>query len=190
MILVWAVIIGLLISLIRYRGEFINHITSIPIRNPWLILIAVALQIPLLRSPTGPTDEFVVQQILFILSHILLLVFIWLNRHTTGVLIIGGGILLNILVILINGGFMPISPETLVRINPGSTNSDWTTGLHYGYSKDIIIEKADTNLQVLSDILIMPIAIPVRAAFSIGDIFIGFGIIYLLNQDQKAMHGK
>jgi hypothetical protein len=138
------------------------------------------MQIPLLRAAAAPAGDLVFQQVLFILSHGVLLIFVWLNRHITGILVIGFGVVLNLAVILLNGGFMPISPETLVRINPGTISTDWILGAHYAYSKDVILARSETNLWWLSDILVLPIPIPVRAAFSPGDLIIAAGIIRLL----------
>ena len=180
MILAWAVVLGLLLSVARYRKDTFNRIAAIPLSSPWLVLLAVALQIPLLRSPTLPTEELVIQQILFIFSHLLLLIFVWLNRHLPGVLLVGLGVILNLAVILANGGFMPITPETLVEINPGTTINNWQEGLHYGYSKDVILSDKKTVLPILSDILVFPPPFPFLVAFSIGDIFIAIGIIALL----------
>lgn len=180
MILVWAVIIGLLLSLLRYRGELFNRLASIPINHAWLILIAIGMQLPLLRAAAVPAGDLFFQQVLFILSHVVLLIFVWLNRHITGILVIGSGVVLNLAVILFNDGFMPISPETLVRINPGTISTDWLPDSHYAYSKDVILAKEETNLWWLSDFLVLPIPLPVRAAFSPGDLIIAAGIIFLL----------
>jgi len=138
------------------------------------------MQIPLLRSASGPTSDVALQQVLFLLSHLLLLVFIWLNRHILGVKVIGIGLALNLLIILINGGFMPIAPETLVKINAGTVVTDWPHGIHYGFSKDIILIKETTRLWIFSDILVLPPPLPIPVAFSVGDILISIGIIALL----------
>ncbi|NIV37679.1 MAG: hypothetical protein GWN58_52170, partial [Anaerolineae bacterium] len=92
----------------------------------------------------------------------------------------GLGVLCNLAVILTNGGFMPITPETLVRINPGSTLDQWTVGFHYGNSKDVILLAQDTFLWVLSDMLVLPPPFPWPTAFSIGDLLIAAGIVVLL----------
>ena len=180
MILSLAVILGLIASAIRHRSETASQLASITLRAPWLVLIALALQIPLLRAPHGPTQQVVAAQALFLLSHLLLLTFVWLNRRLVGIQIVGLGVLCNLAVILTNGGFMPITPETLVRINPGSTLDHWTVGFHYGNSKDVILLAQDTFLWVLSDMLVLPPPFPWPTAFSVGDLLIAAGIIVLL----------
>jgi hypothetical protein len=75
---------------------------------------------------------------------------------------------------------MPVTPETLVQINPGSTLVQWPIGAHYGYSKDIILLREDVRLWALSDILVIPPPFPRSAAFSLGDLLIAVGIVVLL----------
>jgi hypothetical protein len=180
MILALAVIVGLLAALIRHRGRAVGQIGAIPLRSAWLALLALALQIPLLRAPFAAPQQLGAQQTLFLLSHLLLLAFIWRNRRITGIQIVGVGVLCNLLVIMANGGFMPITPDTLVRINPGSALDQWPAGFHYGYSKDIILLRADTVLWVLSDVLVVPPPFIWPTAFSLGDLLIAFGIIVFL----------
>jgi hypothetical protein len=186
MILALAVILGLIASLIRHRGRAVEQITSVPLHLPWLALLAVILQYPLLRTPTGSTQQVVVQQVLFLLSHAVLLLFVWQNRHLLGIRLIGVGVICNLLVILANGGFMPITPETLVRINPGSIADEWPAGIHYGHSKDIILPRHETTLWPLSDILVFPPPFPWPVAFSLGDLLLTAGIVVLLQGDYLA----
>jgi hypothetical protein len=180
MILALAVILGCIVSVIRHRSDTLSQIASIPLRSPWLVLIALALQLPLLRGQFGPTQQVLAAKAFFLLSHLLLLTFVWLNRRLVGIQIVGLGVLFNLVVILANGGFMPITPETLVSINPGSTLDHWTIGYHYGNSKDVILLQHDTILWVLSDILVLPPPFPWPTAFSVGDLSIAVGIIVLL----------
>jgi hypothetical protein len=101
-------------------------------------------------------------------------------------MVIGTGILLNLIVILSNGGYMPISPQTLTRINPDSQLEEWEVNTHYEYSKDAILEPDNTQLKLFSDIFIIPVPIPVRAAFSIGDLIIAIGIVLLFLDYQPS----
>jgi hypothetical protein len=180
MILSLAVVLGLLASFVRHRRRTADQIASIPLRSAWLALLALVLQIPLLRAPFGPTEQVDLQKYLFLLSYLLLLVLVWQNRRLPGIQILSVGVLCNLLVILTNGGLMPVTPETLLRINPGSGLEHWPTGMHYGYSKDVILLRPDTNLWILSDILVLPPPFPWPTAFSLGDLLIAIGIIVLL----------
>jgi hypothetical protein len=179
MILALAVAIGLAVSLIRHRGSAVRRIAAIPLRSAWLAGLALVLQWPLLRSRGGAVQEVQVQQMLFLLSLVLLLVFVWQNRRLMGIQIVGLGVICNLVIILANGGWMPITPDTLAQINPGSLPEQWEAHLHYGYSKDVVLLREQTNLWALSDILVLPPPFP-RTAFSAGDILIAVGILVLL----------
>ncbi len=189
MILAVAVALGLIISLVRYRGHTFQHIASIPLQGAWLVLLALLLQWPLLASPVGAVQRLRMQQALLVLSHLLLLVFVWQNRGLAGVQIMGLGVVGNLLVILANGGFMPITPDTLVHINPGSTWGQWPVGAHYGYSKDLILLREQTRLWALSDILVLPPPFPRPTAFSLGDGLIAIGVVVLLLNPGRPSKG-
>jgi len=180
MILALAVAVGLAASLAHHGGRAFRRIAAIPLRSAWLALLAFALQWPLLQAPVGPVQRVGVQQALFLLSHLLLLGFVWRNRRLPGIQIVGLGVMGNLLVIAANGGFMPITPETLVQINPGSTLAQWPVGAHYGHSKDIILLWTEIRLGALSDILVIPPPFPRPTAFSLGDLLIASGIVVLL----------
>jgi hypothetical protein len=182
MILALAVVLGVGASLARHRRRAPAQIARISLRSAWLVLLALALQWPLLRARASPIQDLAVQQALFLLSHLLLLAFVWRNRRLPAIVLVGLGVVCNLLVILANGGLMPITPETLVRINPGTTLEGWSLGSHYGYSKDIILARGVTRLWFLSDVLVLPPPFPWPTAFSLGDLVIAAGIILLLQE--------
>lgn len=180
MILAAAVVLGLVASLARHKRRAFSRIASIPLRSAWLALLALAFQLPLLRAPAGPTQGLGAQQALLLVSYLLLLLFVWRNRRLGAVLIVGAGVACNLLVVLANQGFMPITPQTLVRINPASSVEQWSEGTHYGYSKDIILVQENTRVWALSDILAIPPPFPWPTAFSAGDLILAAGIVLLL----------
>jgi hypothetical protein len=180
MILALAVVVGLIVALARHRQDAFSRIAAIPLRSAWLVIVAVALQLPLLRAPQGPAAGLGLQKGLFLASHLLLLVFVWRNRRLAGVLIVGLGVTCNLVVIAANGGFMPITPETCVKINPGSTMEQWPEGVHYRFSKDLILAQEDTRFWALSDRLVLPPPFPQPTAFSAGDLLIAAGIVVLM----------
>jgi len=187
MILALAVVLGLIAALVHHRGRVFDEIAAIPLQAAWVAVLALVLQWPLLQTREGPVQSVRVQQALFLLSHVLLLIFVWRNRRVTGIQVVGLGVICNLLVILFNGGFMPITPETLTQINPGTTLGRWQPGLHYGYSKDVILLREEARLWALSDIFVLPYPFPRPTAFSLGDLLIALGIIVLF-QRPGAQH--
>lgn len=185
MILASAVIFGLIASIIRHRSNALNRIAAIRLYSAWLAPLALAMQWPLLRAPARHTHDLVVEQLLFFLSYLLLLVFVWRNWHLPGIRILGLGVICNLAVIVANGGFMPITPETLAKINPGSAPEQWLLGTHYSHSKDIILSKEAARLWALSDILVLPPPFPRPTAFSVGDLVIAAGIVITLQANDS-----
>jgi len=186
MILAIAVVVSFLIGLIRTGGR-LGGLGGVRLRSVELVFIAFALQVPLLRSPACRVEgPFATLSLLFLLSYPLLLIFVWRNRHLAGTWLLGLGVMLNLLVIVANGGFMPVAPDTLVKLRPDTSSDQWEIGLHRRYSKGIILEKSDTRLWELSDIFVLPPPFPIPAAFSVGDVCIAAGAFLLL---QEAMVG-
>lgn len=180
MILAAAVVIGLAAGFIRaWIGK--RPYRPVTLRLPGLVLFAFIPQwIAFYQSRTGVRlpDSWV--PVLLVGSLIVLLIFAWLNRKLPGFWILGAGLLLNFIVIVANGGWMPISPETVRNLNPGAPESSWQIGKRLGGGKDIVLPVADTHLWFLSDRFLFPEWMPYRVAFSLGDVFIALGAFWLL----------
>lgn len=110
----------------------------------------------------------------------LLLVFAWTNRNLAGMWLLMAGLVLNLAVILANGGFMPISPATAARLVPAAVVEAMHVGGRFGFGKDVLLLPEDTRLVWLSDRFLLPAWFFYQVAFSMGDIFIASGIFWLL----------
>lgn len=157
----------------------------------WLVLVAflpqwVAFYLPLTRQSV--TQE--VASIALISSQSLLLIFAWLNRRQSAFWVLGIGLILNLLVIILNGGLMPISSTTLRQMNLGKLGAQAAIGQRVGYSKDILLASADMRLGWLSDRFLLPAWFPYQAAFSLGDIFIAIGAFWWLWSAGYSDKGK
>ena len=85
MILASAVVLGFVASFVRYRRHTLDQLAAIPLHWTWLALVALVLQWPLIRAPGGDVRQVAVQQALFLLSHLLLLLFVGRNWRLPGI---------------------------------------------------------------------------------------------------------
>jgi hypothetical protein len=178
MILAWAVLAGLAAGFLRSAIQGQRYQPAEP-EKIWLVLLAALPQIFAFFLPATRQripDSWI--PYLLIGSQVLLLVFVWFNRRKPGMWLMGLGLILNLLVISLNGGWMPISPETL--ISQGAPQGSWQIGARHGFSKDLVLLREDTRFWLLSDILTLPDWIPYRVAFSMGDALMALGVIWWL----------
>lgn len=196
MVLLVAVLAGLLSGLVRARlGK--KSYRPVPLRLTWLVLAAFAVQWMLFSFPiTRINLPEPIVRISFVLSQFALLAFAWVNRKTSGFWLLGIGLLLNLIVITANKGFMPITPETVQWLRPDAPTGSWQIGRRLGYGKDIVLPQSDTFLWFLSDRFRSFSIQAYRVAFSLGDIFIALGAFWLFwsmggqvqNQIQQETH--
>jgi hypothetical protein len=178
MILLSAVVAGSIAGLARaHIGR--RKLQAPQIRCEWLVVVAFLPQLIVFGLPISANIPDVFARVALISSQVALLVFTWLNRRAPGFWLLGLGLLLNFIVIVANGGLMPISPHLIERYFPGTAGVTWNIGERMGNTKDIILPIAETRLYWLSDRFVLPDFIPYRVAFSIGDIFIGVGAFWL-----------
>ena len=179
MILLSALVLGLLVGWgwARWQGR--------PYRAPdlrfiWLAVVAFLPKLVLAYLPATHDllpDWFA--EVLLAASLIIFLAFIWLNRRLPGMPILLAGMVLNLVVMLSNGGWMPISPETAGHLAGGGAVESSSLGGRFG-AKDVLLLPEQTRLPFLSDRFLLPDWSPYHVAFSLGDIVIAVGAFWLL----------
>ncbi len=180
MILIVAVILSALVAL--FRGGHLLRLADMRLAHGWLALAAVAIQWPLvyegahLSAVLGAPATYLAMAV----SYVLLFWVVWANRRLPGVPLIGLGMFSNLLVMSLNGGWMPITPEALGQLGrltwvtpAGSTAKVWG-------AKNVMLPRAETRLWWLSDVVVLPAPFPLPTAFSAGDVLIALGAFWFL----------
>ncbi|OGS69775.1 MAG: hypothetical protein A2Y96_00945 [Firmicutes bacterium RBG_13_65_8] len=107
----------------------------------------------------------------------MLLAAILANRETSGALLCGLGVLLNLAVIFANGGKMPVSPEALQAVGMPATRIAF---LAAGRSLTHRLVRPSTALRALGDILYLPAPVQRSPVFSVGDVVLAVGLFVLV----------
>jgi len=180
MILILAIIAGWLSGLVR--AWIIRKPYRVPeLSRIWLVLVAVFPQLLIFHIPyTAGWFSTPWASAVLVISQLVLLGFVWFNRDLIGFRIFGLGLILNLLVIILNGGLMPLAPETAQALYPEVPPSVWQIGSRPGMSKNILLFYEDTRLAWLSDSILLPAWFPWTRALSPGDLLIALGVFWLL----------
>jgi len=172
----------LLLGLVAVGGR-VSNLATTNVKWGWLAPLAFLMQAYLIFFPADRmTGLLSARSLLLTASHALLLVVVWQNRHLGGVKLIGLGLLLNFLVMALNGGFMPITPEALTRIGYDGNASQLETGYIVGRTKNVVVEPGEAMLVFLTDIMVVPRPFPIPTALSVGDLLIVSGVFFFLRQ--------
>jgi hypothetical protein len=175
MIFLCAVVIGIALGYVL-RGR-LSRLVFLRLRGMWLVLVALGIQLlifPLFTpNPIIPFGTAILHGV----SYGLVLLWLLLNVRARPLIAVGGGALLNILVVALNGGYMPASPAALERAGLISVARLLARGETYG---NLVSMSAATRLNVLGDWIGIPRGVPFATAMSVGDVLIMIGLVWLL----------
>lgn len=161
-------------------------------RSVWLVFLGFLPQLAAIYLPSTRrilSDDFASSGL--IISQLLLLFFSLINIRIPGMAILALGLGLNLVVIVMNGGFMPLPLETAEKfVNPRDLS-----GLEIGEridssSKDVLLPESEIVLPWLADRFVSPKWLSYRFAFSAGDIFVAAGAFWMLSGLQPALSGE
>jgi hypothetical protein len=176
------IVIGLIIGFIR--AGFFNGLlalTKLHIRGGLIFPILLVLQFSIyyMQKDTGFLAS--ISGYLFMTFYVVGLIVLWLNRNKKGFWYILVGVFLNFLVMLVNGGKMPVSLEAAAF----ALDPVYVQMLQAGtvVSKHILLTDS-THLSLLGDIIPLSPPYPRSQVLSIGDFIMNFGIFIYL---QKVM---
>jgi hypothetical protein len=185
-----ALCLSLLIGLAAVGGR-VGNLAHVELKWAWLAPLAFLMQAYLIFFPADTAGGLLsARSLLLTISHILLFVVVWQNRDLGGVKLIGLGLLLNFLVMMLNGGFMPITPDALVQIGYDGNVAQMQTGYIVGRTKNMVAEPGDARLWFLSDIMVIPKPFPIPAALSVGDVVIVMGVFLFLKESMFLLGAR
>jgi len=169
-----AILVGLGIG--RLRGGRIAHLAGLRLRWLWLVPLSLAIQLlifplfsgaPLVAYGTAP---------LHLASYGLVILWMALNLRVVPLRGFLVGAALNLVAVVANGGYMPASAAALRRAGLDQTAQRLLDG---DVVANVILMSPSTHLNALGDWLSLPSWVPFSTAFSIGDVLIMIGLVWL-----------
>ena len=162
-------------------AERVKAKTSESLPSPklrWLVLgiAALVVQAALIYGLTTVPSARQWFPVLLPAAHLLLLPFLLRNLSFWGIRLVLVGLLLNLTVMLANGGLMPVEAPAVEAVGRQEVR-DLQLGTHIPGSKNVLLAEEDIRLRELSDILVLPVPRPFTRAVSVGDLFILTGVV-------------
>ncbi|MBI3975100.1 MAG: DUF5317 family protein [Armatimonadetes bacterium] len=160
MLLLSVLLLSLLVGLAR--GGSVLALGQQRWRFPLLPIIALGLQVVgFWPDESASQGARTLAGAFHVASYGIAFAFVWANRQTPWLWLLGLGLAANAVVIAANQGFMPVPPDGL-----GGTASSEVA--RHGYYNNAVLLKEDTRLWFLGDVLRTPRWLLGRA-FSVGD---------------------
>jgi hypothetical protein len=171
--ILYAVIAGLVVGAVT--GGSLSRLGDLRFRWAPLIALGMVGQLLLFSTSLGNLLGDAAPAA-YIASNVVVLLAVWRNLAIPGLALVLVGGAANLIAIVANGGYMPVSPEAVAAM--GRLPKE-------GYSNSRLLE--GVVLGPLTDIFAMPTWIPLANVFSIGDALIGIGAAIAV---VAAMHGR
>ena len=162
---------ALVVVSVLIAGGDLTRVTSIRLRGVVMIVVAFVAQ-TLLVEVFASTFGSSFAQTMHLLTYAVGALFLLMNRHIRGILVIGLGAALNTVAIVANGGVMPASAwaSRTAGIIPA-------TGATFDNSRFV----SHARLQFLGDVFAIPHGWPLANVFSAGDVVLLVGAFITLH---------
>jgi hypothetical protein len=163
----------------KLRGGSFSNMKDAELQKWYFFIAAFAVEFSAVFL-ASKNIRFFRDNILYVhtFSYALLFAGIYFNRSLTAFRIIFIGIFLNFLVIMANGGQMPVAGDAMVRIGLVENMLEIQNGNIITHA--IINDK--TVLKLLGDIFVLPKPYPRPKIFSIGDVVMAVGIFTYIQE--------
>jgi len=171
-----AIVIFIALAIAILRGGRLVNLGDIELRAWWLLFMALGLQFATRFIPDDGTAWVGVAMVL--LSFALLMIMVVLNRSKPGMWIVGLGVLMNFVVIAVNGG-MPVLAGA-AEVASGFTVADPDLS---GTFKHVPLD-ATSHLTFFADVIPLRFA-GIGEVISLGDILLALGLGVFLEHELR-----
>ncbi|HJQ76782.1 MAG TPA: DUF5317 domain-containing protein [Acidimicrobiia bacterium] len=172
-----AIVIFVALAVAVIRGGRLVNLADIELRAWWLLFLALGLQVATRWLPdSGWAEEAGVAMVL--LSFLLLMVMVLLNRSKPGMWIAGLGVLMNFIVIALNGGMPVLAGAAEVASGFTVSNPDLS-----GTFKHVPLDET-SRLTFFADVIPLRLA-GIGEVISLGDIFLALGLGVFLEHELR-----
>ena len=175
--------VGSALMISKLQGGKISNLLNLTIDKWWLFLLSGVIELTASYIRAKEIDGlwvWVDKNVLWlqVLSYSLLIAGIFFNRKSKGFQLIFIGIMLNLIVIVVNGGRMPVDTSgfdpDIYKVSLGILESG--KNLTHGMMRD------STRLWYLGDIIHFRSPYPFPKSLSIGDVFMMVGVFVYTRQ--------
>ena len=179
MLYVYIIIISIIIGLLR-KGK-LSSLSQISLKRIELIVLACLIQGGIIFLGSKEI-KFVLDYspYMIIFSYIVLLLAVWYNKTLKGIKIIALGIIFNFIVIVANGGHMPVLLSSLYKAGL----NDFALVLKEGTYITHVLISEKTLFRFLADVIPLSPPSPDPSVVSAGDFLMFYGVFSLI---QNAM---
>jgi hypothetical protein len=172
-----AIVIFLALAISILRGGRLLNLSDIELRAWWFLFVALGLQVSTGFLPEASWSEGV-GLAMVLLSFVLLMVLVVLNRAKPGMGIAGLGVLMNFVVIALNGG-MPVLAGA-AEVASGFTVADPDLS---GTFKHVLLDES-SQLTFFADVIPLRL-VGIGEVISLGDILLALGLGVFLEHELR-----
>ncbi|MFJ7727771.1 DUF5317 domain-containing protein [Neobacillus sp. NPDC097160] len=167
------IIVSFIVGFLR-KGN-LRALAQLKLKWGWIfpLLLVVQLAVFMLQNDSKFLGQ--ISGSIYIVVYVLGLLFLYINRHNPGFILILLGVFLNFLVMVLNGGRMPVSMDAAKILDPAYVEI-LKESL---YAKHTMLT-ASTHLGFLGDVIPISDPYPRTQIISIGDIVMNIGIFFFI----------
>ncbi len=172
MLVLIPLVVGLAIGIAS--GGKLGNLANVRFRWPWFVLAVLVIREAVLFRPFNQIDGV---QFLYAAALAALVAWTFLHaRRLRGAWVVGLGAALNLLVVVANGGRMPVAPALAGVL------------VQRGHVGQYVLMGSNTNLNWLADWITVSGPVGIRGAYSPGDLVVaaGIGVVAFFATRQQA----